>query len=281
MKTRTILIALMLIITNLNLFAQKEFEVNVTGKGQPVLLFPGFTSTAEVYSDIVELLSESYEVHSFTLAGFGGIAPIEFPWLPKIKKSIEHYISQKQLKNPVIIGHSLGGTLGLWLAADNPDTFSKLIIIDALPAMGALMFPDYNSENIVYETPYNIQVLEMDDTAFKNMAQQMAISMSSNEEKHVQLSEWIIQSDRKTYAYGYTDLLKLDLRKDLAKVNIPVTILAATQPYGRELAEKNYSDQYQNLNSYSIHFAEKAGHFIMFDDPKWFKDQIKSELSIK
>lgn len=121
----------------------------------------------------------------------------------------------------------------------------------------------------------------MDDVTFKKMAQQMVVSMSSNEERHDQLSEWIMQSDRKTYAYGYTDLLKLDLRKDLVKVNLPVTILAATEPYGRELAEKNYRDQYQNLNSYSLIFADGAGHFIMFDAPKWFKDQIKSELSIK
>ena len=147
--------------------------------------------------------------------------------------------------------------------------------------MGALMFPDYNGENIVYETPYNTQVLEMDDIAFKKMAEQMAVSMSNTEEKHGQLLEWILQSDRKTYVYGFTDLLKLDLRKDLVKVNIPVTILAATQPYGKEIAEKNYREQYQNLNTYSLNFAEGAGHFIMFDSPEWFKDQIKSELSIK
>lgn len=280
MKIHTILLGLLL-IANLNLFAQKEFEVVVSGSGQPVLLFPGFASTAEVYNDITEVLSEHYEVHSFTFAGFGGTAPIEFPWFPKIKKSIEQYVLQNRLENSVIIGHSMGGTLALWLASDNPNSYSKLILIDALPAMGALMLPDYNSENMVYENPYSAYLLGMDDVAFKEMAEPMAISMSNNKEKHDQLLEWILQSDRKTYVYGYTDILKIDLRKDLAKVNIPVTILAATHPYGKEIAEKNYKEQYQNLKSYSLSFADGAGHFIMFDDPEWFKDQIKSELRIK
>lgn len=280
MKTRTLLLGLLMMMASVNVIAQNEFEVEVSGKGQPVLLFPGFTSTGQVYSDIKMLLAEQYEVHSFTLAGFGGIAPIEFPWLPQIKKGIERYIIQHQLENSIIIGHSLGGTLGLWLAADQPGMFSKIIVIDALPAMGALMFPDYDSENIVYDTPYNTQLLAMDESAFKKMAEQMAVSMSTNEEKHAQLVDWIVQTDRKTYVYGYTDLLKLDLRKELVKITIPVTILAATQPYGKEAAEYNYREQYRNLADYALHFADGAGHFIMFDAPEWFEDQIKSELRI-
>lgn len=259
----------------------QEFEVTVTGKGKPVLLFPGFANTGEVFNGIVKDLSAHYQVHAFTFAGFGKVAPISFPWLPKVKDAVSRYVKTNHLNQSIIIGHSLGGVLGLWLAAEEPKTFSKLIVVDALPAMGVLMIPNYKSENMVYDSPYNKQMLEMNDQDFKKMTEQMAQSMSLNKAVHQQLSDWMIMSDRKTFVYGYVDLLKLDLRDKLSNIVIPVSILAATQPYGKSVVETNYRGQYKNLKNYTLNFAENAGHFIMYDQPEWFLKTIKSELQIK
>lgn len=170
---------------------------------------------------------------------------------------------------------------GLWLASDNPDLFSKLIIIDVLSVMGALMIPDYDSKNIEYDTLYNQQMFEMNAVDFETMAKQMAANMTQNTEKHQQLTDWIIKADRKTFVYGYTDLLKLDLRLALPKIKIPVIILAATEPYGQDTVKKNYGEQYQNLDGYSIYIAEGSSYFIMYDNPEWFLSQIKSALKTK
>ena len=279
MKTKCILIVAL--VLSLNLYSQKEFEVSISGNGQPVLLFPGFTCTGEVYQDLVGELSKNHTVYNFTFAGFGNVPPIEKPWLPKIKEALENYIAKNQLEKSIIIGHSMGGTLGLWLASDNPHLFSKLIVIDALPAMGALMIPDYDSKNIEYDTRYNQKMLEMNEADFETIAKQMAANLTQNNEKHQQLTDWIIKADRKTFVYGYTDLLKLDLRPTLSKIKIPVTIMAATEPYGQDIVEKNYGEQYQNLDGYSIYIAEGSAHFIMYDKPEWFLSQIKSALKKK
>lgn len=265
-------------ITVGSLYAQTPFEVEVKGVGQPILLFPGFTCTGEVWEDTVKELSKKYECHIFTFAGFGDVAPIEKPWLPKIKESVSSYVKEKQLKNSIIIGHSLGGALGLWLASEENHPYSKVIVVDALPATGALMIPNYKSENMVYESPWNTQMLEMDDVAFEKMAVQMSSGMAVTTEKHEQLKSWILKADRETYVYGYTDLLKLDLREDISKINIPVTVLAATHPYGLEMAKNTYEEQYKNLETYEIEYAEGSAHFIMYDKPEWFMSQIKKHL---
>ncbi|MEO0527058.1 MAG: alpha/beta hydrolase [Bacteroidota bacterium] len=260
--------------------AQNEpFEVKVMGEGQPILLFPGFTCTGDVWKETVEEISQNYQCHVFTFAGFGGLAPIEKPWLPKIKQGVIDYVSENKLIDPIVVGHSLGGTLGLWLASEENSLFAKIIVVDALPSTGALMIPNFKSENMVYDSPYNKQMLAMEDDTFKQTATQMASFMTLTEEKRPQLIDWILQSDRETYVYGYTDLLKLDLREDISKITSPVTILAATYPYGMEGAKQTYTMQYKNLKSYDIDYAEGSAHFIMYDRPEWFLNKIKEELS--
>ncbi len=111
---------------------------------------------------------------------------------------------------------------------------------------------------------------------FDAMATQMATGMSLNQEKQQQLKDWMVQADRKTYVYGYTDLLKLDLREDLVKISIPVSILAAAQPYGLEMAEHTYAEQYKYLKDYDINFAADAAHFIMYDSPQWFQEKLNN-----
>lgn len=147
---KTIHLILVLITSIIVTGQDHPFEVTVRGEGQPILLFPGFACTAAVWDETVTELSKDYECHVFTFAGFGDVAPIEKPWLPKIKKSIEVYVKDQNLKNVIVIGHSLGGALGLWLATEEEHPFSQLIVVDALPSTGALMMPNFKSEAITY-----------------------------------------------------------------------------------------------------------------------------------
>ncbi|MDO6471544.1 alpha/beta fold hydrolase [Maribacter sp. 1_MG-2023] len=279
MKTIKKLLFGLLIISSLSITAQDNpFKVEVIGKGEPILLFPGFTCTGEIWEATVAELSKDYECHVFTFAGFGNVPAIEKPWLPKIKDGVVNYISEKQLENPVLLGHSLGGALALWMAADG-NSFKELIIVDALPSTGALMMPDFKSEYMVYDSPYNKQLLAMGDSDFEAMAQQMANSITKEKSNQEIVKNWMIQADRETYVYGYTDLLKLDLREDLAKINSPVTILAATEPYGLEMAKSTYDLQYKALAEYTIEFANGSSHFIMYDQPQWFIENLKYALN--
>jgi pimeloyl-ACP methyl ester carboxylesterase len=257
---------------------QKTFDVEVKGNGDLVLLFPGFTCTGEVWKDVVEELSKTKEWHIFTFAGFGDVPAIEKPWLAKIKAAVKTYIAENKLEKALIIGHSLDGTLGLWLAMDKNAAFHKIIVVDALPSTGTLMVPNFDSETIVYDNPYNQQLLDMEAKSFEAMATQMANKMSLNKEKHALIKEWILKTDRETYVYGYTDLIKLDLRASIATISLPVTVLAATDSYGEDAVKKTYKEQYKSLAVYSIKYAKESAHFIMFDQPEWLIKVINEEL---
>ena len=260
---------------------EKSFEVEVIGKGNPILLFPGFSCTGDVWNETVKELSKTYECHVFTFAGFGTVAPIETPWLETIKKDVETYVQRKKLQKPTIIGHSMGGSLALWLAATNENIYKELIVVDGLPSIGALMIPNFTSENVTHDNPFSNQQFAMDDEAFKTMATQMAAGMTFNKEKQSTITSWMIQADRKTYVYGYVDLLKLDLREQIQNIKIPVTIMAAVSFYPRKQVEELYTKQYQKLAKKDIIYVDDSAHFIMFDKPDWFLTQMKTILKVK
>ncbi len=257
--------------------AQQAFRVTVTGKGAPVLLFPGFACTGEVFDETVKVLSKQYECHVFTFAGFGTVPAIEMPWLPKIKDQVAAYVKEKKMKKPTIIGHSLGGTLGLWLAATEQTLFKKVIAVDALPCTGALMMPNYNAATMVYDNPYSKQMLAADTATIRMQAIQQVSFMMLNKEKQSKVVDWMMMTNRKTYVYGYIDLLKLDLRDDIANIKIPVVVLAATHP-NKAMIEKTYNEQFAKLENKVIHYADKSAHFVMYDQPEWYITKINENI---
>jgi len=276
LKYLVLVVAMFLTVTAQS--QEKSFEVEVIGKGNPVLLFPGFSCTGDVWKETVKELSKTHECHVFTFAGFGTVPPIESPWLETIKNDIEKYVLRKKLQQPTIIGHSMGGSLALWLATTKPNTYKELIIVDGLPSIGALMIPDFSPEKVAYDNPFSKQQIAMDETAFKQMATQMAAGMTLNKEKQKTIASWMFQADRKTYVYGYIDLLKLDLREQIQNIKIPVTIMAAVSFYPKKQVEELYTKQYEKLAKKDIIYVDDSAHFIMFDKPDWFLKEIQKRL---
>jgi pimeloyl-ACP methyl ester carboxylesterase len=273
MKKIITLFVVSLVFTVSTLHAQQSFTVEIKGKGEPILLFPGFGCTGKMWDETVAALAASHTCYSFTFAGFGNVKPVDTLWFETIKKDVTTYIEKNKLKKASLLGHSLGGTLGLWLAADNPNWFTHIILVDALPASAALMIPNYKGEPIAYNNPQSRAMLKMTDSAFQKMVVQSVQFMCGNKEKQQLIAEMMNQADRKTYVYGYIDMLNVDLRQDIAKIKKPVTILAATKPT-LEMVTKTYNEQYKNLPTVKILYAENSAHFVMYDQPTWFINQL-------
>lgn len=280
MKTLSkVLASFILCCSSISIAQVSAIDVTVTGTGEPIVLLSGFaTKGDEVWTPVVEQLSSTYQCHVINYAGFAGNDPIEFPWLPQVIASIEDYISTENFEKPILIGHSLGGTIGVHLTANKELDISKLIIVDALPATGALMMPNFEPENFQYDSPYNNQLLQMNESAFHQMATGMAAGMATSANDQQQIVEWMIHTDRKTYVYGYTDYLKFDAREDLKNIDVPVTILGAGKPYGAEIAKATYNKQYENLVNYELFINADSAHFIMMDQPLWFLNQLTTAL---
>ena len=253
----------------------ESIHPTVTGTGNPVLFLPGFASNASVWDATVAHFSETNQCHVVDYAGFGTVAPIDFPWLPAVMEDLKTYVNSINNDQLIIVGHSMGGTIATWLAAQSDLKIKEIIIVDGLPCTGALMFPNFSPEGMIYDSPYNQNMLTMEDAAFEQMAMGMAQGMVTSSQNQLLIKESILNCDRKTYVYGFTDYLKLDVRPLLNKITVPVTILGAGKLYGVEGATQTYKNQYQNLSTYNLIVNKDVMHFIMLDAPIWFQEQLE------
>lgn len=258
-------------------FSQSAIHVEKSGKGNPIIFLPGFTSPGSVWDETIKNINGTYESHLVSYAGFNGLEPIGTPWYDPIKKQLIEYIIQNQLSNLTLIGHSMGGSLAIDLASELQKKVAGLILVDAIPCMREVMMPNVPANSLQYDSPYNNQILNMSNEDFKNMATGMCQYMTNDQSKVERLIDWSINADRKTYVYGFTDLLKLDLRDKLSNITAKTLVIGTYIP-NKQTVMSNYEKQYSNLKKKEFALVENSKHFIMFDQPIWLNNQINKYL---
>jgi N-formylmaleamate deformylase len=244
----------------------------------------GVASSGEIWQSTVEALQDKYQLHIFTLAGFAGVKPIPMQrwgegYLALQQQAILRYISAHKLNKPVVIGHSLGGYLALALAAKAPEQIGGAINVDGLPALGALFAQNRSGQN---EAATSSDNKPQPQGGFDPMA--MAKSMANNEQWQQRIVADMYRSDGQTSGRVMGELMRSDLRPELANISVPVLTLGALQngaPYSTpESVQKNYENQLANAPAqfHSFAFSHDAKHFIMADAPQWLNQQIQQFL---
>ena len=267
-------------------FAQHPaFEVEVSGYGQPIILIPGYSCSGEVWNETVSHLKNKYQLHVLTLAGFSTAKPIQDDEiLATVKSQIIQYVKDQKMRKPLIIGHSLGAFMALWLESSEPDLFGKAICVDGLPFLSAIGNPSATEASVKSNPQYNkaatIKSFESlpNENYIENMTAAMAYQVADSV-RAKQIATWSFESDRKTLGSTLVEMATTDLRDDIAKIKAPVLIL--TSIFGtKEASEKEYNLQYALLQNKTIKVADSK-HFIMYDLPEWFYKQVDDFLNNK
>jgi pimeloyl-ACP methyl ester carboxylesterase len=100
-----------------------------SGKGQAAILLHGFPFHQGIWKSFAEKLSDSFHVYTVDLPGFGKSPILNAPFtLDNVADAVISWITEQKIKNPVLVGHSLGGYVALAAAKKNPGLFSALIL---------------------------------------------------------------------------------------------------------------------------------------------------------
>ncbi len=261
-------------------FAQetpKAFSVSVTGKGQPIILIPGFSCSGDVWKETVAHLKDRYECHVFTIAGFAGVAPIDTPILKTVRNEIIQYVLAKKLVKPIIIGHSMGSFLGLWVSSTAPKLFGKLVCVDGMPFLSALYNPNANADSLkknpMYDPESTVKNFEsLPDSGFIDNTAKALLWQVNDTAKAREIATWQYRSNRRTLGLTLIELATTDLRKEIASITSPVLVLGSIY-VTKEKSYELIGQQFKQLPGAVIHVADSK-HFIMYDQPNWFYKEL-------
>jgi pimeloyl-ACP methyl ester carboxylesterase len=217
-----------------------SFQVQVTGRGPAMILIPGLSSSGDTWTSTVEHYRGRYTCHVVTLAGFAGVPPIVEPLLASARRDLAEYIRQERLDHPTIVGHSLGGTLALGLAAEHPDLVGPLVIVDTLPFLAGAQMQAKNLEDArasiaaMHAYMSNMTRQQYDDSVKAGAATSAMVTSPRDLET---LKGWGLVSDPRTVAEAMRDLMSLDLRDDVARIQSPALVLGTWVGWSEQAAK--------------------------------------------
>jgi len=276
-------------------FASDRIHVAVDGDtdGRDIILIPGLSSSPEIWQGTVDYLlaqdGVGWRVHRIHVQGFAG-APAKAnatgPVAAPVAEEIARYIRENGLNKPAVVGHSMGGTMGLMLAARHPDLVGKLMVVDMIPFMGAMFGPPgTTAESVV---PVADQVFTAQSTAprdqYLTQAKAAVTAMIKTEAARSGPLQDTENSDQQVSAAAFRELIVTDLRPELGKITAPTEVLYVKFNDPRmtdAITDAIYQMSFSTLPGAKLKRIDDSAHFIMLDQPQAFYGDLDAFLSAK
>ena len=261
-----------------------RITVTVRGQGPDVLLIPGLACSSAVWDATATHLEGHFRLHIVQIAGFAGAparANARGPVIQPTLEALDAYIKTNKLKSPKIIGHSLGGLMGMMLVIQHPEDAGKLMIVDSLPFFSAL----FGAHDAAAATP---QAAAMRDStlnetqdAYAQGEREFLRSLVKSPEGLKAATKWAISSDKSVVARAMFEDMTTDLRPKLHDLKTPVTMLYpwdASTGFPQAAVDGLYRESFASLPNKMMVRIDNSLHFIMLDQPGVFAAQVDAFL---
>ena len=107
-----------------------NFHYTVQGNGSPIVLMHGWGCNLTTLKSIEKIAAENHTVYNVDFPGFGESQEPNDVWgVEKYTQLIEEFIKLENIENPILLGHSFGGRVGILYSSRNQ--VKKLILVDA------------------------------------------------------------------------------------------------------------------------------------------------------
>ena len=267
-------------------FESSRITVTTEGSGPDVVLIPGLNSSPRAWATTVAALP-GFRYHLVQLSGFAG-QPVggnkEGDVAAPVAEEIARYIREAGLKQPAVIGHSMGGTMGMMLAARHPDALSKLMVVDMHPYLGTFFAgPGAGPEKVAaMADAIAAGNLAASPEQRRRNANATIAGMVDTEAMRAGAIDDSMKSDAGVSTRAFRELLVTNLIPELSKISKSVTVLYVqpkTVPIPAEQFDYVYRNAYAPVKQLTLKRIPDSAHFIMWDQPRRFQGEVKAFLA--
>lgn len=234
-------------------FQPVAFTVEVKGTGRPIVFIPGLGCPGAVWDDTVDHLGGGYESHVLTLAGFAGNDAIAEPLSAAVRRDLTRYIRSRHLRDPIIVGHSMGGFIAYWIASYHPELVGPVIVVDAGPAL---------SGDLEEAKALRARWRDATDAEFAGGMRAAFNQMTAKPKKMAPVIEQVVRSDRAAIGNAIYEMMTTDLTDKVKEITAPVLVIAADGGY-----QTRIRNQIETIPAHEMIVLPHAHHFVMYDDP--------------
>jgi pimeloyl-ACP methyl ester carboxylesterase len=267
-------------------FASERIGVTVIGEGPDVVLIPGLSSSPAAWESTVAAVP-GYRYHLVHVSGFAGRpagANASGPVVAPVAEEIARYISESGLQRPAVVGHSLGGTWAMMVAARHPELVSRVMVVDMLPFLGAMFAGPAATPDSIRPIAEQIRagIASGSGDARHAQIEQTIAGMVRTEAMRPRALQDSLTSDGPVSGQAMYDLITTDLRPELASIRVPLTVLWVRPP-GAPVSQEQmagfYRMSFANAPQARIVHVPESYHFIMWDAPDAFRQELRTFLA--
>ena len=240
-----------------------HYEVH--GRGKPVILLHGWLESWGLWQDTMAYLGQHYRTYALDFWGFGESGNKNGTYsMDDFVKLVDQFMEHLGIVEAPLIGHSMGGTVGLAVAMAYPERVTNVTVIGS-PINGNSLAPLLKLAGL---RPIAMLVHNM------MWALKLGIRISAPViTKDRRWPDMIIKDLSKTtvesFLISIATLRQTNLTQDLGKIDIPIMGI-----YGKKdviVSPHQWKPLQAGAPQSRIEWLQDAGHFPMLDQPTEFK----------
>ncbi len=242
-------------INNQNIYYQK------LGQGKNLVMLHGWKQDVSSFWEVSQKLKDKYTIYLIDLPGFGRSEnPKKAFFVSDYADTIKEFIEKLNIKNPSLLGHSVGGRIGIKLASLYPNLLDKLILEDAAGIRPKRDIPKF----IIY---FFAKVFKYLIPNIFNLKEKIRVKFYKGLE-----SDYLTAGELKD---TFTNVLNEDLTYDLPKIKTETLLIWGEKDPTLEASLKNGKKMYQLIERSKLAVIENIGHFPHLENPERFVYYVK------
>lgn len=228
----------------------------------PILLIPGITSPVETWRFVAENLGRHFDTYVLDVRGRGlSEAHDDLDYsLDAMATDVIAFANALEISSYSIVGHSMGGRVGLRVAGQRATGLKRLVAVDP-PVSGPGRRP--------YPAKLDWYVDSIRQAQRGMTVEQMREYCPTWTEEQLRLrAEWLHTCNEKAIRESFHAFQTDDIHADAGKIEIPVLLMCAER--GDVIRDSDVEELLGLLPSMKHVRVENAGHMIPWDNEPGF-----------
>ena len=233
---------------------------NASGE-ETVLLIHGWAGSARIWSKYINKSSPKYKIIAVDLKGFGDSSkPKSGYGLPMLSDEVYKAVRALGVTDAVVVGHSMGGQVGMYLAIRHANFVKKLIIVDSAEKPSKLV-PEW----IGYaKNDYKALIMRVVPSLFDSI---------SDAELKLFVMEGL-KMTRDSVIGTLKGIMRISLEGKLNRIRCQSLLIFGIHDKNRSLSELR--ELAKKLNNSKLVVIKRSKHCPMYENINAFKNALES-----